>query len=148
MEEKIYQQLLEKLGKTSLSERTIRAKAAQIAKKITTEEALTDDVIANNVEDLQVLDGQLSKDVADLVKVAIEKQPKPTPTPTPTPTPKEGERHKLLERLEQMEAFKIDYEEKQVLETTKAEREKLLNDVRGSLLKNEGFCIFLLIHVL
>ena len=40
MEEKIYQLLSEKLGKTSLSERTIKSKAARLAKKVTKEDEI------------------------------------------------------------------------------------------------------------
>ena len=74
MEEKIYQKINEGLGKTSLSERTIRSKAARLAAKIKTDEELTEDVLSDAVEDLRVLAGQLDHDVAEKVKVEAERK--------------------------------------------------------------------------
>lgn len=67
MEEKIYQALLQKLGKTSLSERTIRAKAARMLKKITKDDEMTDDVITDAVGDLKDIEGQLNHDISEKV---------------------------------------------------------------------------------
>lgn len=74
MEEKIYQKINEGLGKTALSERTIRSKAARLAAKIKTDEELTEDVLSDAVEDLRVLAGQLDHDVAEKVKVEAERK--------------------------------------------------------------------------
>lgn len=74
MEEKIYQKINEGLGKTALSERTIRSKAARLAAKIKTDEELTEDVLSDAVEDLRVLAGQLDHDVAEKVKIEAERK--------------------------------------------------------------------------
>ncbi len=73
MEEKIYQKLIAGLKNSPLSDRTIRAKAQRMARKITTDELLTDDVVNEAIEDLKELGGQLNKDVADKVKEQTEK---------------------------------------------------------------------------
>ena len=74
MEEKIYQKINEGLGKTALSERTIRSKAARLAAKIKTDEELTEDVLSDAVEDLRVLAGQLDHDVAEKVRIEAERK--------------------------------------------------------------------------
>ena len=74
MKEKIFQKINEGLGKTALSERTIRSKAARLAAKIKTDEELTEDVLSDAVEDLRVLAGQLDHDVAEKVKVEAERK--------------------------------------------------------------------------
>jgi hypothetical protein len=86
MEEKIYQKLIAGLKNSPLSDRTIRSKAQRMAKKITTDEQLTEDVVNEAIEDLKELGGQLNKDVADKVKEQVEKLPKP-PAPPVSPTP-------------------------------------------------------------
>lgn len=74
MEEKIYQKIVAGLGKTSLSERTVRAKASRIANKYKTEDEVTDEVITDAVDDLKDMNGQYNNDVAKTVKEQVEKQ--------------------------------------------------------------------------
>ena len=66
--------ICEGLGKTALSERTIRSKAARLAAKIKTDEELTEDVLSDAVEDLRVLAGQLDHDVAEKVRIEAERK--------------------------------------------------------------------------
>ena len=68
MKEKILNQLKDKLGKTSLSDRTLESKAARLAAKYKTEEEFTSEILEDVVSDLKELDGQLSHDVAEKIK--------------------------------------------------------------------------------
>lgn len=75
MKEKIFSKIKEALGKTSLSERTLQTKSNVLAKTITSDELLTDDVIADVVEELKSYEGQLNHDIAE----ALKKQKKTKP---------------------------------------------------------------------
>jgi hypothetical protein len=68
MKEKILTKIREKIGKTSLSERTLSQKAERLAKKVLKDEDLTDELIADAVGDLKDIEGQLNHDVAEKVK--------------------------------------------------------------------------------
>ena len=87
MTEKIYQKLLEKLGKTSLSERTVKTYAGQLAKTVTKDEELTDDVIDSAVEMLKALGGQYDHDLADAIKKNTPPKPEPPKPEPPKPEP-------------------------------------------------------------
>lgn len=76
MEEQILQQIVAALGKTSLSDRTIRAKAARLAKKVTKAEDITEELISDAVEDLKDIAGQMSHDISTLVKQQVEEKTK------------------------------------------------------------------------
>lgn len=145
MEEKIYQKLKEGLKNSPLSDRTIRSKATRLAKRYQDEEALTEDIINDAVEDLEVLSGQYNKDVADTIKAEKEKleakykkqleakykkqEVKDPPTP-----PKEDD-----EAPEELEALKKDVERvKSLLEMKeKAERISKLKTEALKLLKEK-----------
>lgn len=71
MKEKILKAIKEKLGKTEFSEKTIERKAERLAKKITTDELMTVEVIAEAVEDLKDLEGQFNHDVAATVTTQV-----------------------------------------------------------------------------
>lgn len=73
MEEKIFVKLKAGLINSSLSERTIRSMAKRAALKVTEESQITDDFVNDYVEVLKELNGQLSKDVAEIVKKQVEK---------------------------------------------------------------------------
>ena len=70
LEEKIFELIVAKLGKTQLSDRTVRAKAARIAKKLSSESDITDEIIEDAVGDLRDIEGQYSHDV----KTQVEEQ--------------------------------------------------------------------------
>lgn len=80
MEEKIYQFLVKQLGNTSVSERTIRRKAAKLAKTITTDEQLTAEAVADDVEDLKEWSGEKNHEVSEQVN-KFKKEYKPQPKP-------------------------------------------------------------------
>lgn len=117
MTEKIYQKLLEKLGKTSLSERTVKTYAGQLAKTVTKDEELTDEIIANAVEMLKALGGQYDHDLAEAIK---NKPPKPEP---PKPEPPKPEPPKPDEPFKDYEKRIAELEEKSRKQEERYERE-------------------------
>ena len=128
MEEKIYLKLKAGLTNSSLSERTIRAAAKRMALKVTEESQITDELITDGVELLKELNGQLSKDVAEIVKSQKEKPidtPAPNPNPAPNPAPQDNTTE-MLKRLEAMEAkFQESQKQNRIL-TLRAEAEAKL----------------------
>ena len=134
MTEKIYQKLLEKLGKTSLSERTVKTYAGQLAKTVTKDEELTDDVIANAVEMLKALGGQYDHDLADAIK---NNPPKPAPPkqepPKPEP-PKPGEPSNDYEkRIAELEKKSREQEERYEREIKAVKLKNLSESVKKQL---------------
>lgn len=117
MTEKIYQKLLEKLGKTSLSERTVKTYAGQLAKTVTKDEELTDEIIANAVEMLKALGGQYDHDLAEAIK---KNPPKPEP---PKPEPPKPEPPKPDEPFKDYEKRIAELEEKSRKQEERYERE-------------------------
>ena len=73
MKEKILQMIKEKLGQTSLSERTITQKAERLSKKYSKEEDITKEVIDDAVEDLKDMAGQYNHDIAAKTKEIEDK---------------------------------------------------------------------------
>lgn len=105
--EKLISELKTKLGKTSLSERTLSEYVGNILPTITGDEQVNDTFYAAHVGILKTLEGQLNKDVADRVKIAQSEweknHPKPQdPNPNPTPTEPKGEPNKDLEEMKAM----------------------------------------------
>lgn len=88
MEEKIYQFLRSQLGNTSVSERTIRRKAAKLAKTITRDEDLTPEAVADDVADLKEWSGELNHEVSAKVE-EFRKNHKAQPTPESKAQPEE-----------------------------------------------------------
>lgn len=123
MEEKIYQKLKAGLTNSSLSERTIRAAAKRMALKVNEETQITEDFITDGVELLKELNGQLSKDVAEIVKKQLEK-PSPSPqSPPDAPPPPAPQDNDLVKRLEAMEARFQEAQKQNRILALKAEAE-------------------------
>lgn len=148
MEEKIYQKINEGLGKTALSERTIRSKAARLAAKIKTDEELTEDVLSDAVEDLRVLAGQLDHDVAEKVKIEAErkaaellksrnKQEKPDEPKEKTITEDESP-PSWFEKQERIWAEKLSEVEKEAKAFSEHQRREKLNQFLRSEAKRLG----------
>lgn len=134
MTEKIYQKLLEKLGKTSLSERTVKTYAGQLAKTVTKDEELTDEIIANAVEMLKALGGQYDHDLAEAIK---KNPPKPEPSkpepPKPEP-PKPDEPFKDYEkRIAELEEKSRKQEERYEREIKAVKLKELSDSVKKQL---------------
>lgn len=141
MEEKIYQAIVKGLGKTSLSERTLKAKAARLAKKITKDEDLTDEVVNDAVEDLKETEGQLNHEIAEKEKALGEKKQKEKEQKKESGNDQgdeppswfkkhQEEQEKLLkERLEKIEkdalAYQQDKQQKLLRETIQQKAKKL-----------------------
>ncbi len=137
MTEKIYQKLLEKLGKTSLSERTVKTYAGQLAKTVTKDEELTDEVIASAVEMLKALGGQYDHDLAEAIKKNPPKPEPPKPEP-PKPEPPKDEPFKDYEkRIAELERLSRQQEERYEREI-KAVKLKNITDAVKKQLQTSG----------
>lgn len=137
MTEKIYQKLLEKLGKTSLSERTVKTYAGQLAKTVTKDEELTDEVIASAVEMLKALGGQYDHDLAEAIKKNPPKPEPPKPEP-PKPEPSKDEPFKDYEkRIAELERLSRQQEERYEREI-KAVKLKNITDAVKKQLQTSG----------
>lgn len=89
--EQLLSELKNKLGTTSLSERTLGDYVANILPTITSDEQVNDTFYAAHVGILKSLEGQFNKDVADRVKIAQSEWEKAHPKPQPNPNPKPEE---------------------------------------------------------
>lgn len=137
MTEKIYQKLLEKLGKTSLSERTVKTYAGQLAKTVTKDEDLTDDIIDSAVEMLKALGGQYDHDLAEAIKKNPPKPEPPKPEP-PKPEPPKDEPFKDYEkRIADLEEKSRKQEERYEREI-KAVKLKNISDAVKKQLQSSG----------
>lgn len=127
MEEKIFLKLQAGLKNSSLSERTIRSMAKRAALKVTEESQITDDFISDYVDVLKELNGQLSKDVAEIVRKQTEKPSIPPVTPT-TDVPDETQK-KINEMIDKLSVMEQNFQnsQKQVkLQSIRNEAAKLL----------------------
>lgn len=126
MEEKIFLKLKAGLTNSSLSERTIRAAAKRMALKVTEESQLTDDFITDGVELLKELNGQLGKDVAEIVKNQREK---PIIPPVAPPTEPDETQKKINEMIDKLSVMEQNFQasQRQVkLQSIRNEAAKLL----------------------
>ncbi|MEG1684572.1 MAG: hypothetical protein RR319_01305 [Bacteroides sp.] len=108
MKEKILQAIKEKLGKTSLSEKTIAKKAERLAKKITKDEEMTTDVIADAVDDLKDIEGQLNHDVAEQVTTQVAEKLKNTKPGGNNVDVTENENDEIKTALEEVKTLKAE----------------------------------------
>lgn len=137
MTEKIYQKLLEKLGKTSLSERTVKTYAGQLAKTVTKDEELTDEVIASAVEMLKALGGQYDHDLAEAIKKNPPKTDPPKTDPPKTDPPKDEPFKEYEKRIAELEKKSQEQEERYAREI-KAVKLKNISDAVKKQLQSSG----------
>jgi hypothetical protein len=137
MTEKIYQKLLEKLGKTSLSERTVKTYAGQLAKTVTKDEELTDEVIASAVEMLKALGGQYDHDLAEAIKKNPPKTDPPKTDPPKTDPPQEEPFKDYEKRIAELEKKSREQEERYAREI-KAVKLKNISDAVKKQLQSSG----------
>ena len=133
MEEKIYQKLKAGLTNSSLSERTIRAAAKRMALKVSEETQITEDFITDGVELLKELNGQLSKDVAEIVKKQTDK---PIEKKVEEPQPKDADDaqskiNEMLQKLSDMEKRFQESQRQAVHQSIKAKAAELLRSKKA-----------------
>lgn len=114
--EKLISELKTRLGKTSLSERTLSEYVGNILPTIQSDEQVNDTFYAAHVGILKSLDGQLNKDVADRVKLAQSEWEKahsavPQPNPNPPAEPQEEANGILAEMKAAIAAMQAKLEE-------------------------------------
>lgn len=126
--EKILPKLIEKIGKTSLSDKTISDYATSIASLMTDEAQLTEEFFSAHATIIKSMDGNFSHDVAAQVEEAKKNltppQTPPTTPPATTPTEEKPQWAKDLE--EQMKAFNESQQNAQ----KQAQRNALIESVR------------------
>lgn len=130
MKEKIFSKLKETIGKTSLSERTLQKKAEILAKSITSEDLLTEELMADVIDELKTLEGQLNHDVAEALKkqkTSKDDSKKESPDEPNLKTDDDDFKAKILaeiqelkaERQKEQEAAKKEELRKNIIETLK-----------------------------
>lgn len=139
--EELLKKITDKLGKTSLSERTLNTYAENVLKMISNDEQVSDDFLANHVSILKSLDGQLSHDITSGIDDWKKENKVETTPPTKTPpTPEDGTTKAILETLEQLKKdnaeLKSRYENEQKSRDQKHYREKLAKAMEAKGAKN------------
>lgn len=134
MKEKILQVLKEKVGKTSLSEKTISDYVNSIAVLVTDETQLTDQFYAAHVGIIKSMDGNFSHDVAAQVEEAKKNLPNPQTPPAPA-TPPAEEKPQWAKDLEaQMKTFN----ESQQNAAKQAQRSQIIENIRKTALTKDA----------
>ena len=133
--EKLFSELKEKLGTTSLSERTLSEYVDNIMPTITSDEQVNNTFYEAHVGILKSLSGQLNKDVADRVNSAKIEWEKNRQTPTPNPNPES--KNESSKELEEMKAM-IAAMQKRMEEADKAVAEKNVLESVKSAMKAKG----------
>lgn len=133
MEEKIYQKLIAGLKNSSLTEKSIRAIAAFKAKTISEESEITDAFIADGVELCNKLDGQISFQVAEIVKKQTDK---PIEKKVGEPQPKDADDaqskiNEMLQKLSDMEKRFQESQRQAVHQSIKAKAAELLRSKKA-----------------
>lgn len=133
MEEKIYQKLIAGLKNSSLTEKSIRAIAAFKAKTISEESEITDAFIADGVELCNKLDGQISFQVAEIVKKQTDK---PIEKKVEEPQPKNADDaqskiNEMLQKLSDMEKRFQESQRQAVHQSIKAKAAELLRSKKA-----------------
>lgn len=133
MEEKIYQKLIAGLKNSSLTEKSIRAIAAFKAKTISEESEITDAFIADGVELCNKLDGQISFQVAEIVKKQTDK---PIEKKVEEPQPKDADDaqskiNEMLQKLSDMEKRFQESQRQAVHQSIKAKAAELLRSKKA-----------------
>lgn len=136
MKEKILQVLKEKVGKTSLSEKTISDYATSIAALVTDESQLTDQFYDAHVGIIRSMDGNFNHDVAAQVEEVKKNLPNPqTPPVTPPAIPPAEEKPQWAKEIEdQLKAFK----ESQLNAQKQAQRNQIFENIRKTALSKDS----------
>lgn len=132
MKEKIFSKLKETIGKTSLSERTLQKKAEILAKTITSEDLLTEELMADVIDELKTLEGQLNHDVAEALKkqkTSKDDSKKESPAEPNPPTDDDDFKAKILAEIQELKAERQKEQEA-------AKKEELRKNIIGTLKKN------------
>lgn len=141
MEEKIFALIKGRIGKTSLSDRTLMAEAARLAGRFKEEKDFTDEELTSAVNGLKVLEGQYSHDLAEamaeLRKQMDQERKKQAPQPAPAPEEKPGDKA-LLEKLDKLTAFMEEYQKAEAEKAAASKRSSLLNEVSQELSTKHG----------
>lgn len=132
MKEKIFSKLKETIGKTSLSERTLQKKAEILAKSITSEDLLTEELMADVIDELKTLEGQLNHDVAEALKkqkTSKDDSKKESSDEPNLETDDDDFKAKILAEIQELKAERQKEQEA-------AKKDELRKNIIGTLKKN------------
>lgn len=132
VKEKIFNHLKEKMGKTSLSERTLDGIANSFSAFFSDENAVTDEALANVLSHAKSLEGQYSHDLSAGLEKAKKDLAQPAPQPQPQPTPEIPK--ELQERLDGYEKRIAQMEQERKAALEKQNQKVLSEDVKKDLL--------------
>lgn len=133
IKEKIFELLSAKLGKTSLSDRTVRSYAEKISAKVNSVEEIPDSLIEDAAATLKVLEGQFSHDVKEQVEKQLASKAGGKGSGLTEEQKIPPEYLKMLEgyqkKMDEFEKFKKDFEDRGKREKEAREREELIKQV-------------------
>lgn len=138
MKEKILQVLKEKVGKTSLSEKTISDYVNAIAVLVTDEAQLTDQFYAAHVGIIKSMDGNFSHDVAAQVEEAKKNLPNPQTPPAPTTPPVTPPAEEKPQWAKDLEAQMKTFNESQQNAAKQAQRSQIIENIRKTALTKDA----------
>lgn len=137
IKEKIFELLSAKLGKTSLSDRTVRSYAEKISAKVNSVEEISDSLIEDAAATLKVLEGQFNHDVKEQVEKQLASKAGGKGSGLTEEQKIPHEYLKMLEgyqkKMDEFEKFKKDFEDRGKREKEAKEREELIKQVIKSL---------------
>ena len=137
IKEKIFELLSAKLGKTSLSDRTVRSYAEKIAAKVNSVEEISDSLIEDAAAMLKVLEGQFNHDVKEQVEKQLASKAGGKGSGLTEEQKIPPEYLKMLEgyqkKMDEFEKFKKDFEDRGKREKEARKREELIKQVIKSL---------------
>lgn len=137
IKEKIFELLSAKLGKTSLSDRTVRSYAEKISAKVNSVEEISDSLIEDAAATLKVLEGQFNHDVKEQVEKQLASKAGGKGSGLTEEQKIPHEYLKMLEgyqkKMDEFEKFKKDFEDRGKREKEAREREELIKQVIKSL---------------
>lgn len=109
--EELLSKISEKLGKTSLSERTLNSYVENIVKLVSDDSQINDDFLTSHVGILKSIEGQLSHDIADGLRGKGGGKQNSDPKPNPNSDPKSQGNDTMKEILEMISEIKKENSE-------------------------------------
>lgn len=135
--EELLAKISEKLGKTSLSERTLNSYVENIFKTVSDDSQINDVFLESHVGILKSVEGQLSHDIAEGLK---NKPNEPTEPINPKPSPSDDSIKKILEMISEVKSENSKLRERldneKTLKDEQQYKQAVSDAVKGKGIKN------------
>nr|DAV19581.1 MAG TPA: hypothetical protein [Caudoviricetes sp.] len=135
--EELLAKISEKLGKTSLSERTLNSYVENIFKTVSDDSQINDVFLESHVGILKSVEGQLSHDIAEGLK---NKPNEPTGPINPKPSPSDDSIKKILEMISEVKSENSKLRERldneKTLKDEQQYKQAVSDAVKGKGIKN------------